>query len=145
MRRRTVPTYLEPLFFSMFLITAFLIPMVATQALDAQTAAPAPSSGEMYVYCRSDRSAPVIYFSEVFIGKADPPSSGMRQVSFRNIAKDFLVFVQQKYPYKSDSNYPTTCVGRTSGSEQAPGNKQKLEDSYKQANKQIVETGWKSQ
>ena len=122
------------LFLSMFLVAA------STQAQEA-----APSPTEMYVYCLTDRSAPVIYFSEVFIGKADPPSSGMRQVSFRNIANDFLLFLQQKYSYKSDSTYPTTCVGRTSGSAEAPGSKQKLEDLYKQANKQIVETGWKYQ
>jgi hypothetical protein len=133
-----VSAYFGPLFFSMFLVGA------STGKLDAQTQTPAPSSSEMYVYCLSDRSAQVIYFSEVFIGKADPPSSGMRQVSFRNIAKDFLVFLQQKYSYKSESTFPTTCVGRTSGSAEAPGSKQKLEDSYKQANKQIVETGWKN-
>ena len=138
MRKMKVPAYFGPLFFSIFLVAA------STKALDAQTQTAAPSSTEMYVYCLSDRSAQVIYFSEVFIGKADPPSSGMRQVSFRNIAKDFLVFLQQKYSFKSDSTYPTTCVGRTSGSAEAPGSKQKLEDSYKQANKQIVETGWKN-
>jgi hypothetical protein len=139
MRQLKVPSFFGPLLFSMFLVAA------SNQALDARTQTATPSSSEMYVYCLSDRSAPVIYFSEGFIGKADPPSSGMRQVSFRNIAKDFLVFLQQKYSYKSDSNYPTTCVGRTSGSAEAPGSKQKLEDSYKQANKQIVETGWKNQ
>jgi hypothetical protein len=131
MRQMKIPSFFGPLLFSMFLLAA------SSRALDAQT--------QTYVYCLSDRSAPVIYFSEVFVGKADPPSSGMRQVSFRNIAKDFLAFLQQKYSYKSDSTYPTTCVGRASESAEAPGSKQKLEDSYKQANKQIVETGWKNQ
>jgi hypothetical protein len=132
------PTCFGPLFFSVFLVAA------STHTLGAQTQTAAPSSPDMYVYCLSDRSAPVIYFSEVFTGKADPPTRGMRQVSFTNIAKDFLVFLQKKYAIKSDSNYPTTCVGRTSGSADAPGSKQKMEDSFKQANKQIIETGWKN-
>lgn len=136
MRTMKVPACFGPLFFSMFLVAA------STQALHAQTTAPA--AGEMYVYCLSDRSAPTIYFSDVFTGKADPPSRGMREVSFRNIAKDFLVFLQKKYSYKSDASYSTTCVGRTSGSADAPGSKQKVEDPFKQANKQIVETGWKN-
>lgn len=119
--------------------------VLSTQALDERAQTAVPSSTEMNVYCLSDRSEPVIYFSEVFRGKADPPSSGMREVSFKNIAKDFLVFLQQKYSYKSDSSYPTTCVGRTSAAADAPGSKEKLEESYKQANKQIVETGWKNQ
>lgn len=136
MRRMKVAAYLGSLFFSMFLVAA------STHALEAQTAA--PSSTEMFVFCLSDRSAQVIYFSDVFTGKADPPSRGMREVSFRNIAKDFLVFLQKKYSYKSDASYPTTCVGRTSASADAPGSKQKVEDPFKQANKQIVETGWKN-
>lgn len=130
---------LAPLFFSISLLAS----MTSTPSLRAQS--PNAALNESYVYCLSDRSAPVIYFSEVFVGKADPPSSGMRQVGYRNIAKGFLEFLQQKYSYKSDSSYPTTCVGRSSGSPQAPGSKQQLEDQYKQANKQIVETGWKNQ
>jgi hypothetical protein len=144
MRKMKVPAYFGLLSFAVLLVAVLLLPVTCTQVLHAQTQASAPASGEMYVYCLSDRSAPVVYFSEVFTGKPDPPSSRMRQVSFTNIAKDFLVFLQQKYSYKSDSSYPTTCVGRTSGSAEAPGSKQKLEDQYKQANKQIVETGWKN-
>jgi hypothetical protein len=136
MRQMTVRACLAPLCFSVCLAAA------SAQALHAQT--PTPAAGEMYVYCLSDRAEQVIYFSDVFTGKADPPARGMRKVSFRNIAKDFLVFLQKKYSYKSDASYPTTCVGRTSGSADAPGSKQKVEDPFKQANKQIIETGWKN-
>lgn len=112
-------------------------------AAAAQTAAAAASSPtlapqEYYVYCFSDASAPTIYFSEVFVGKADPMR--MHSASFRNLGNTFLVFLQQKYSFKSSAS----CVGRTSESPQAPGSKQQLEDQFKKANHQIVETGWKN-
>ena len=139
MSRIKVSAPFMPLFFLMFLQAS----MTAAPSLPAQT--PANATGESNVFCLSDRNAPVIYFSEVFVGKGDPPSGRVRQVTFGSFAKGYLAFLQQKYSYKSDSSYPTTCVGRTSASPQAPGSKEQLVDQYKHANKQIVETGWKNQ
>jgi hypothetical protein len=53
------------------------------------------------VYCSSDPAAPVVYFSEIF--KAAPDPSGQRGASFRTVQNAFLVFLQQKYSFKSTS------------------------------------------
>lgn len=111
----------------------------ATAQMAATAAAsPALAPRQFYVYCLSDPSAPTMYFSEVFVGSADP--TGQHGVSFRAIGNSFLAFLQKKYAFKSTAN----CVGRTSTSPQAPGSKQQMEDQYGKANKQIVETGWKN-
>lgn len=110
----------------------------AVQAADTTSPSPSAALHEFYVFCLSDPTAPTIYFSEVFVGKADPTLQ--HGVSFRGIGNNFLAFLQQKYAFKSSAN----SVGRSSTSAQAPGSKQQLEDQYKKANKQIGETGWKS-
>lgn len=120
--------------------------IAAANAAQAATATPpagmtAPNTAlrEFYVFCYTDPSAPVIYFSDVFVGKADP--SHQIGVSFRGIQSEFAVFLQQKYSAKIGPN----CVGRTSASPQVPGSKQLLESQFTQANTkaQVVETGWK--
>jgi hypothetical protein len=120
-------------------ITAANAAQAATAAPPAGMAAPNAALREFYVFCYTDPSAPIIYFSEVFVGKADP--SHQIGVSFRNIQNDFAVFLQQKYSLKIGPN----CVGRTSASPQVPGSKQLMESQFKQANKQaqVAETGWK--
>lgn len=45
----------------------------ATQIAATAATAPKLDPQDYYVYCASDPSAPVLYFSEVFAGKADPP------------------------------------------------------------------------
>jgi hypothetical protein len=110
----------------------------ATQMAAAAAAAPKLGLGEYYVLCTSDPSAPVIYFSDVFVGKTD--RTDIRGVSFRNIENTFLVFLQHKYSFKG----PASCTGGYSESAPAQGRKQQLEDQYKKANTQIVETGWKN-
>ncbi len=56
------------------------------------------------------------------------------------IKSAFLAFLQKKYGFKSDSNHPVECV-----LEHAQTYKQQqMENQTKQANKQIVETGWKN-
>jgi hypothetical protein len=111
----------------------------ATAAPPAGMAAPNAALREYYVFCYTDPSAPVIYFSGVFVGKADP--SHQVGVSFRSIQTDFAAFLQQKYSLKIGPN----CVGRTSASPQVPGSKQLMESQFKQTNKQaqVIETEWK--
>ena len=55
------------------------------------------------------------------------------------------MFLQQKYSFKTGSNYPTQCanaVNNAAGLRYAQAHKQRMEEQYKQARKQIVETGW---
>jgi len=110
----------------------------ASQMAAAAATAPKLGPGEYYLFCYSDPSAPLIYFSEVFVGKTDRPD--MRGTSFRIIGNNFLVFLQHKYSFKSS----TQCSVGTTESAPVQGQKQKLEDQYRKANKQIVETGWKN-
>jgi len=121
-------------------------PGQAATAAPAPAAAPAaaPSSGGLYLFCFSDPDGPVIYFSDFFLAQPDP--SGQRGVSFRNVQNAYLDFLKQKYAFKSGSNYPTQCsnaVNSEAGLRYAQGKKQKMEDDYRQAKKQVAETGWK--
>jgi hypothetical protein len=137
--RMKVPAYFVPLSFSMFLLASMT---AASTAAASQT----PSATGLYLFCSSDPDGPVIYFSDIFIADPDPSTSGMRGVSFRTTAHAFLVFLQQKYSFKSGSNYPTGCanaVNSPTGLSYAQTHKQQMEDQYKQGKKQIVETGWK--
>ena len=110
----------------------------ASQMAAAAATAPKLGPGEYYLFCYSDPSAPLMYFSEVFVGKTD--RTDIRGTSFRIIGNNFLVFLQHKYSFKSSAQ----CSGGTIESAPAQGQKQKLEDQYRKANKQIVETGWKN-
>jgi hypothetical protein len=139
MRRENASTKVA-LAVALLTLSASMIPGRALHAQSATAAATAPTlaPGEYYVVCTSDPSGPVVYFSEVFVGKTDRPD--MRGFSFRIIENNFVVFLQHKYSFKSSAECP---VGARE-SAPAQGRKQQLEDQYKKANKQIVETGWKN-
>jgi hypothetical protein len=111
----------------------------ATQMAATAATAPRLDPQEYYVFCSSDPSAPVLYFSAVFVGKADPPRGNMRGVSFQGVGNSFLAFLQQKYAFKGSA----ACHGGARESTPTQVLKQQQEDQYKKANKQIVETGWK--
>jgi hypothetical protein len=53
----------------------------------------------------------------------------------------FYAFLKQKYSYKSNANTPTNCTFGVESAVRAA--KDRFQAQYKQANKQIVETGWK--
>lgn len=120
---------------------------LALAALVFASGLPAQASpGELYVRCSSDPEATVVYFSEIFLASPDTSTSRMRGVSFRTIEHAYLTFLQQKYSFKSGSNYPTACsnaMNNPEGLRYAQTNKQQLEDQYRQAKKQVIETGWK--
>jgi hypothetical protein len=150
MRQMKVPAYCGPLFFfSMFLLAS----MAFTQALRAQTAAPAPTAAanEHYVYCFSGSSGPVVYFSDIFA--AVPTSATVGPHAGRNgfpeFSGPFLAFLQNKYGYKSDSSSPPVCRAiynpNPAGLHAAQATRQAAEDLAKQNKAQIVETGWKNQ
>ncbi|HKV52769.1 MAG TPA: hypothetical protein VJO52_16360 [Gemmatimonadaceae bacterium] len=112
---------------------------VPPKAMTPADTATALQRGEFYLYCFSDQSAPIVYFSEVFIGKAD---SFRNPPDFGSIGQAYLVFLEQKYAFKSASGLRPSCFG-WGNDPQTLGSKRYSEDRFKKANKQIVETGWK--
>lgn len=112
----------------------------ATHAVTAADTGAAPPPGEFYVYCYSDQSAPTVYFTGIFIGK---PDSRRNPPDFGTIANAYLLFLQQKYSFKTASGAQPRCVGRRSAAPQGLGSEGYYEDQFKKSNKQIVETGWK--
>jgi hypothetical protein len=128
----------------------------ASTASVAASAAPTAAANENYVLCSSDPDEPVIYFSEVFAAEMPPgPASATRGngAAQRNASAKFqtafLAFLQKQYSFKSGSNYPIGCAvtftPTAAGLRAAQTRKQQMEDQYKQAKKQVVETGWKNQ
>lgn len=122
--------------------------IAAGKAAATQTAAAAATAlklgpDEYYMFCVSDPSAQLLYFSDVFVGKADPNSRSTKgAISLQNVTSVFLAFLRQKYSFKSTALCRAGVNGSTESGVQVL--KQRLEDQYKQANKQIVETGWKN-
>jgi hypothetical protein len=118
----------------------------ATAAQDALAVTP----NEKYVYCISGATGPSIYFSEIFAAVPTSPTTGPHsgRNGFPEFSGPFLAFLQKKYGYKENSSSPITCRAfyspNPAGLHAAQTTKQAAEDLDKQANKQIVETGWKN-
>ena len=130
-----------------FRISVLICMCVTVFAAARQATAQAPSNG-LYVFCSSDPDGATIYFSDIFIANPDPSTSRMRGVSFTKTRTAFVDYLKQKYGFKSASNYPAGClnaVNSAQGLAYAKDHKQKMEDQYRQAKKQIVETGWKNE
>jgi hypothetical protein len=123
------------------------------QAADAKVAtaqaALAVTPNEKYVYCISGATGPAVYFSEIFAAVPTSPTAGPHsgRNGFPEFSRPFLAFLQQKYGYREDSNSPATCHAlynpNPAGLHAAQATRQAAEDLDKQANKQVVETGWK--
>jgi hypothetical protein len=123
------------------------------QATDAKLAtaqaALAVTPNEKYVYCISGATGPAVYFSDIFAAVPTSPTAGPHsgRNGFPEFSGPFLAFLQKKYGYKEDSNSPTACRAvfspNAAGLHAAQTTKQAAQDLDKQANKQIVETGWK--
>jgi len=124
------------------------------QATDANAAtaqaALEVTPNEKYVYCISGATGPAVYFSDIFAAVPTSPTFGPHsgRNGFPEFSGPFLAFLQRKYGYKENSNSPTTCRAvynpNPAGLHAAQTTKQAAEDLDKQANKQIVETGWKN-
>lgn len=112
-------------------------------------AALAVTPNEKYVYCISGATGPAVYFSDIFAAVPTSPTFGPHsgRNGFPEFSGPFLAFLQKKYGYREDSNSPTTCRAvfnpNPAGLHAAQTTKQAAEDLDKQANKQVVETGWK--
>jgi hypothetical protein len=152
MSHTKIPAYFEPLPLSIFLLAALIVSMAAT--LHAQTQATAPptaAANEHYVYCLSGSSGPVVYLSDIFAAVPTSPTTGPHagRNGFPEFSGPFLAFLQNKYGYKNDSSSPVMCRAiynvNPAGLHAAQATKQAAEDLAKQANKQVVETGWKNQ
>ena len=123
------------------------------QATDAKAAtaqaALAVTPNEKYVYCFSGANGPAVYFSDIFAAVPTSPTFGPHagRNGFPEFSGPFLAFLQKKYGYKEDSSSPTTCRAifnpNPAGLHAAQATKQAAQDLDKQANKEIVETGWK--
>ena len=140
MRGFKVSTLFGPLFFSMF----FLASTASTPALRAQPQAAAPrAANENYMVCyTTTEGASTVYFSDVF--NAGPPQGGPRGRQGAALAQLFVAFLQKKYGLTSSDH--AVCGGASAaGLQNAQAYKQVMEDQTRQANKQIVETGWKNQ
>ena len=123
----------------------------ATVAAATATASPTAS----YVVCASARAGPVVYFSDIFT--ADLPAQsgktgngGQAEVILGKIRNAYFVFLQQKYSFKDNSNYPVECSGLSgltgaASLRAAQVYEQSLKDLANQQKHQIVETGWKYQ
>lgn len=144
MPKMKVPAF----FFSVFLLAAFLVPIASTKPLHAQ--APPAAPNEKYVYCFSGSSGPIVYFSDIFAAVPTSTTVGPHagQNGFPEFSGPFLAFLQNKYGYKSDSNSPPRCRAiynpNPAGFHVAQATRQAAQDLAKQANQQVVETGWKS-
>jgi hypothetical protein len=123
--------------------------IAATDAKLAAAAAAGPAPDEKYVYCISGATGPVVYYSDIFAAVPTSPTAGPHsgRNGFPEFSGPFLTFLQNKYDYKSDPNSPTTCRAiynpNPGGLHAAQATKQAAQDLDKQANKQVVETGWK--
>jgi hypothetical protein len=112
-------------------------------------AALAVTPNEKYVYCMSGATGPAVYFSDIFAAVPTSPTFGPHsgRNGFPEFSGPYLAFLQKKYGYKESSSSPTTCRAvynpNPAGLHAAQATKQAAEDLDKQANKQVVETGWK--
>lgn len=142
MRKMKVPAYFGPLCLAMSLLAA--------QPLHGQSSTTRPAApNEKYVYCISGATGPVVYFSDIFAAVPTSPTVGPHagRNGFPEFSGPFLAFLQNKYGYKSDPNSPTACraiyTPSPAGLQAAQATKKAAQDLDQQANKQIVETGWK--
>jgi hypothetical protein len=130
----------------------------AAQAAEAKAAesseaqqAPTAAANQRYVYCLSGSTGPAVYLSEIFTAVPTSPTSGPHsgRNGFPEFSGPFLAFLQNKYGYKNDSSSPVMCRAiynvNPAGLSAAQATKKAAEDMAKQANKQVVETGWKNQ
>ncbi|MEI9980775.1 MAG: hypothetical protein WDN23_17595 [Edaphobacter sp.] len=127
----------------------------ASTAAAVASAAPTAAANENYVLCSSDPDQQVVYFSEIFAAEmpartgGGPGNGGAQRNASNKLQSAFLAFLQKQYSFKSGSNYPIGCAATfmptAAGLHAAQMRKQQMEDQYKQAKKQVVETGWKNQ
>jgi hypothetical protein len=86
-------------------------------------------------------TASVFYVSDIF--DAGRPAPGPRGRQNAQIAQLFVTFLQKKYGAAAADH--ALCGGPFPTIQAAQENKQQLEASAKQANKKIVDTGWKKE
>jgi hypothetical protein len=153
MRKMKIQAQLNLLFMSVLLVACLMISVASNLALHAQEASSTPppaASNEKYVYCFSGSTGPNVYYSDIFAAVPTSPTTGPHagRNGFPEFSGPFLTFLQKKYGYKSDPNSPTTCRAiynpSLAGFGAAQTTKQAAENLVKQANQNVVETGWKN-
>jgi hypothetical protein len=140
---------------------ALILAVAGAFILSQSTQSPTAEAGESgptdaysagaYVYCSSAPDQPAVYFSDFFVTKAGGSTTTAHNAAqlgpdVMKMQNDFLAYLKQKYAYKSNSNYPTGCPSFGAGAaglSLAQASKKNLKSQYTQAQKKIVETGWK--
>jgi len=116
-------------------------PAIIGQALHARgPTQPKTAAVEYNMFCLTP-TASVFYVSDIF--DAGRPAPGPRGRQNAQIAQLFVAFLQKKYGATAADH--AVCGGPFPTRQATQENKQQLEDSAKQANKKIVETGWKKE
>jgi hypothetical protein len=138
----------------------------AAAAHTAAQQAPTAAANQNYVWCHSAWAGTagtpmppgtVMYFSDVFAAVTLPQQQSSGKTgnggayinAVAAFQTPFFAFLQKKYGYNPNSNYPVSCSisdpPTVAGLQNAQKNKQQFEDLAKQNRGQIVETGWKNQ
>jgi hypothetical protein len=122
-----------------------------TAAASAHTAAAAAAAlgpNQSYAFCNSDASAPVVYFSDIFVAST-PPNTGhcgncaaQRTAEYATSAS-FQTFLKGKYSFNGPASCRTGIAATALKAGQAM--KQSMEDTATRGKAQVVETGWKNQ
>ena len=121
--------------------------LVTAMAIDGQplhargVTQPPPTESENDMVCWTTTGS-VFYISDVF--NAGQPQAGPRGRQGNQIGQLFLAFLQKKYGLTAEDH--AICGGPSVSTMQAAqAYKQQQEDRAKEANKKIVETGWKKE
>jgi hypothetical protein len=87
-------------------------------------------------FCSSEQDKPAVYFSKIFDIDITVPT-----IDTQPLVNGFIIHLQDKYDYKSGSNYPVVCpLYKTLG--EAEATKLKMQAEVQQTAKQIIEVDW---
>lgn len=124
-----------------FVLLCALAPTKAALASSEARTDVTASAPANYMVCWTTTGS-VFYVSDVF--DAGPPPGGPRGRQGNAIGQVFLAFLQKKYGLTASDH--AICGGPSAPTpESTKAYKEQQEDRAKQANKKIVDTGWKEE
>lgn len=89
-------------------------------------------------YCMADSNNSVVYFSAVYDTRLRRPA----RIGTNFIAREFVEYLKGRYNFNAPGNSPSACPIRSTLGD-AEASKREFIAKAQQANKQVVETGWK--
>jgi hypothetical protein len=129
----------DTVFNSRHLLVVLCFCVIAAPFLFSSTGNTAPIvQGTIFGYCMTDSNNTVVYFSDVYDTKLRRPS----RVGTNAIAREFVEYLKGRYDFNAQGNFPSACPIRNSSAD-SESSKREFMERARQANKQIVETGWK--